>query len=220
MDLKETWELRVYSSWYLLGDEGGRGKNQGCSGFWFGRLSRLVLCSELGITGRRSSLGTEENEPHCGHVGFSNLWTSPVELSDCLSVLWVWGYLWSQPGWKWLLWGCVEWEESLKQCLHTFCVRSQMAALLRIVGHTVQNYSMCCGSTEAATDDTQVGMNVIPWKLIVHTEIWILYNYHISLNIILPLIFVIVQPFKTVQVQSYFVEHMKKSDEPDMSYEP
>ena len=79
---------------------------------------------------------------------------------------------------------------------------------------------MCCGSTEAATDDTQVGMNVIPWKLIVHTEIWILYNYHISLNIILPLIFVIVQPFKTVQVQSYFVEHMKKSDEPDMSYEP
>lgn len=43
----------------------------------------MVLFPELGITGR-SSLKAEENDLHCGHVGFGSLLNQPLVLSNQL----------------------------------------------------------------------------------------------------------------------------------------
>lgn len=48
---------------------------------------------------------------------------------------------WSQSRQKWLFWGCVAWDKSFKQSLHTFIGRNQMVYVLGSVGRRVQNFS-------------------------------------------------------------------------------
>lgn len=72
---------RVYSSRFLQGNEGGRRKYQGSPGFWFGKVSRLVLFSKLGVSGRKYSLGGEEINFIVVTLGLAVSCIIPMELS-------------------------------------------------------------------------------------------------------------------------------------------
>lgn len=120
----------------------------------------VVLFPELGIAGR-SSLQAEENEFHCGHVGFGSLLTQPHGVSVWASILWAWGF----------------WREKVKSYLpgDCSCSVSSFSESSLLLWHRESHRQYM----------SELGC-MIHKKFITNAEIWNSYNY-MTLNIILPL---------------------------------